>query len=116
MMTKKEEEKILLDLKALLKNRLIEGFKNKKGKSVDSVEYIEISNLMIDEDNDDRNKIIVTNVEALARVWVLFSPDAKSNDDIQLRNQKHIEFIYDNEIDNFKIDEKTAIFFDNTVY
>jgi hypothetical protein len=116
MLRKKEEEKILLDLKIVIKERLLTDFKNRKGRLVDSVESIQIHDIKIDEDNDNRDKIIILNIEAAARVFVIFNNDSKSSDNIALRNQKPIEFIYNKEIGNFEIDEKTAIFFDNTTH
>jgi hypothetical protein len=114
MIRKKDEEKILLDLKKIIKNLLESGFKNRKGRQIDSVEYVQIINIKIDENNDNRDIIVIQNVEAQARVWVLFNADSRSSDDILLRNQKSIIFSYDREIDNYKIHGEDVLFFDNT--
>jgi len=114
MLRKKDEEKIFTDLKILVKNKLKSGFVNRKGQYVDSVENVQLWSYEIDEGNEDRDTVIFLSVEAEARVFVIFSKDAKSSDDIRLKNEKPIIFNYKKELDNFEVDEETVRFYDCT--
>lgn len=115
-MRKKDIKKITEDLEQLIKVELLNNFKNRKGYVVDSVEFVNIMNFETDDENEDRDKIIVTIVYAESRVWVKFVEDSKSSDNITLRNNKPIEFIYKNETDEFEISTKDVIFFINSPY
>ncbi|UWY26583.1 hypothetical protein N4T20_12750 [Flavobacterium sp. TR2] len=115
-MREKELEKIAKDLKEIINKILINGFKNRQHRIVDSVEQIQIQNYEIVQDENDRDQIYVHNILVGARVFVVFSKDAKSSDNIVLKNQKPLSFTYKKEIDNYEIEEDTAIFFDATTF
>lgn len=111
-----DKERINENLKDAIKNSLLKNFKNRNGREIDSIEYINILKYEIDGENSNRNKLIIHNIFATARIWVKFVEDSTSSDNIQLRNSKPIEFIYDEEIQGFKIVDQEIIFFDNTTF
>ena len=116
MLRQKGQEKIVSDLINLVKNTLQEGYKNRKGQRVEKVEKINILEYKIDEENDDRDKVIITKVQSVARVIVRFGHDATTNDEISLRNDKVIEFVYNKEIDNFEIQNDSSEFYNNSAH
>lgn len=115
-MRKKDSEKIVNDLIEFIKGKLLDNYKNQKGRVIDSVQTLNILSFEIDEENEDRDKIIVTKVIAASRVWVKFVEDSKSSDNIQLRNNKFVEFVYDKETDEFKMLDSDVIFYIDSIY
>ncbi len=115
-MREKEQEKISKDLKEIINKILTNGFKNRQHRIVDTVEQVQIQNYEIVQDENDRDQIYVHNIIVGARVFVIFSEDAKSSDNIVLKNQKPLSFRYNKEIDNYEIVEDTVIFFDATTF
>jgi len=115
-MREKEQKKISTDLKEIINKILKNGFKNRQHRIVDTVEQVQIQNYEIVRDEDDRDQIYVNSIIAEARVFVIFSEDAKSSDNIILKNQNPLSFKYNKDIDNYEIVEETAIFFDATTF
>lgn len=113
-MRQKEKDKILQDLKEVVKKFLLNGFKNRMHRVVDTVEQIQILNYEIVQDENDRDEISIQNIRAGARVFVIFSEDGKSSDNILLKNRNPLRFRYNKEIDNYELDESSAEFFDAT--
>lgn len=115
-MRKKDSEKINQDLKETINRKLLDNFKSQNGRIIDSVEALNILKIEIDEENEDRDKIIVTKVIAAARVWTKFVEDSRSSDNLQLHNNKPIEFIYKKENDEFEIVENNVVFYLHPLY
>jgi flagellar biosynthesis regulator FlaF len=115
-MRKKDSEKIVNNLIQFIKEKLLDNFKNQNGRVIDSVETLNILDFEIDDENEDRDKIIVTKVIAAARVWVKFVEDSKSSDNIQLRNNKIVEFVYNKETDEFEMVANDVVFYINSLY
>ncbi|KVV16329.1 hypothetical protein [Flavobacterium sp. TAB 87] len=115
-MREKEQKKILTDLLEVINKILKSGFKNRQHRLVDTVEQVQIQNYEIVEDENDRDLIYVHNILVTTRVFVIFSEDAKSSDNIILKNQKPIPFRYNKDIDNYEIEEETVFFFDATTF
>ena len=111
-MRKKEQEKILNDLNDFTKKTLLRGFKNRKNKVVDTVEGIQVYNYEIIHDEDDRNHVLVSNIQIGARVFVVLDENAKSSDNILLKNGKPFSFRYNSDIDNYEVDVDTVNFYD----
>lgn len=114
MIRQKDREKIVSELTNIVKNILHEGYENRKGQTVEKLQNVKILEFKIDEENDDRDKIIITKVQAVARVIVGFGYGAMTNDNISLRNDKIIEFVYDKEIDSFRIQNDSSEFYNNS--
>lgn len=115
-MRKKDSAKIVNDLIEVIKGKLLDNYKNQNGRVIDSVETLNILSLEIDEENEDRDKIIVTKVIATARVWVKFIENSRSSDNIQLRNNKSVEFIYNKETDEFEMGANDVVFYLDSIY
>ncbi|KAF2081703.1 hypothetical protein [Flavobacterium sharifuzzamanii] len=115
-MRKKDSEKIVNDLREVIKGKLLDNYKNQNGRLIDSVETLNILAFEIDEENEDRDKIIVTKIIATARVWVKFVEDSRSSDNIQLRNNKSVEFIYNKEADEFEMVPNDVVFYLDSLY
>lgn len=116
IMRKKDSEKITEELRELIKGKLLDNFKSQNGRVIDSVETLNILNVEIDNENENRDKIIVTKVIAAARVWTKFIEESKSSDNLQLRNNKSIEFIYNKETDEFEIVENDVVIYLSPLY
>ncbi|MFY7814017.1 MAG: hypothetical protein ACOVRK_02385 [Chryseobacterium taeanense] len=113
-MRQKEKDKILQDLKEVVKKILLNGFKNRMHRVVATVEQIQILNYEIVPDEDDRDLVLVHHLQIGARVFVVFSEDGKSSDNILLKNRNPLRFRYNKEIDNYKLDEDSTEFYDAT--
>lgn len=113
-MRQKEKDKILQDLKEVVKRILLNGFKNRMQRVVANVEQIQILNCEIIPDEDDRDLVLIHHLQIGARVFVIFGEDAKSSDNILLKNRNLLRFRYDKEIDNYKLDESSIEFYDAT--
>lgn len=115
-MRKKDSEKIINDLREVIKGKLLDNYKNQNGRVIDSVETLNILGFEIDEENEDRDKIIVTKVIVATRVWVKFVENSRSSDNIQLRNNKPVEFVYNKETDEFEIVANDVVFYIDSLY
>lgn len=115
-MRKKDSEKIVEDLREVITGKLLDNFRSQNGRVIDSVETLSIISVETDEKNEDRDKIIVVKVIAAARVWTKFVENSKSSDNLQFRNNKPIEFIYNKETDEFEIVENDVVFYLNSLY
>ncbi|KVV16044.1 hypothetical protein [Flavobacterium sp. TAB 87] len=113
-MREKDQEKINSDLKKVVNDHLLNGFKNRQHRLVDTVKEVRILNSEIIQDENDRDHILVKNIQVGARVFVIFGDDAKSSDNILVKNQGPLSFRYNKEIDNFELEEATAKFYDAT--
>ncbi|WP_291274424.1 hypothetical protein [Flavobacterium sp.] len=115
-MRKKDSDKIVEDLRKVIKGKLLDNFKSQNGRVIDSVESLNIIGVETDNNNEDRDKIIVTKVIAASRVWTKFVEDSKSSDNLQLRNNKPIEFVYNKETDEFEIVKNDVVFYISPLY
>ena len=111
-MREKEQEKILRDLKELITEILLNDFKNRKQRTVKKVEQIQIINYEIVPDENDRDHLLINNILISARVYVLFTEDSTSSDDIILKNQKPLSFRFNKDVDNYEVDKDTIAFYD----
>jgi len=59
------------------------------------VEEVILYEMQIDEQKSDRDTIIISYINAGARVWVRFHADGKSNDSFYVRNDREFSFTYD---------------------
>lgn len=114
-LSKKDKENICQKLEKATRFKLLNGYKNKEGREVHSVEYVKIIN-NLDEEKSDGKKIVITDVYITSRVWVKYPNESTGNYDISFRNIKPIEFIFDEETDEFNIINQGEIFFDNTQF
>lgn len=92
---KKEIELLSNPISALIKEKLNDGFKNRQGRSIHSIEDISIMNIDIDEEKSSlKETVIVTKVIAFAKIWVKFE-DGRMNDNIQISLSKPVVLEYD---------------------
>jgi len=108
----KDKENILNDIKAIIKQILLKGFKNRMHRVVDTAEQIQLLNYEIVPDEDDRDLVLVHNLHVGARVFVIFGEDAKSSDNILLKSKAPLKFRYSKETDKYELEEDTAEFYD----
>lgn len=111
-MREKDKEKILNDIKVIVKQILLKGFKNRLHRVVDSVEQIQLLNYDIIPDEDNRDLVLVHHLQIGARVFVIFGHDSKSSDNILLKSKAPLQFIYNKETDKYELEEVTAEFYD----
>jgi len=108
----KENAEITESLKTLVKNKLPE---DKQGRELDSIEQINLVNWEIDSANSNRNKITVSSIRALPKIWLKNRYGGTTNNNLQLRNNKPIIFLYDDVSDTYKIsNEDEIILFDTS--
>lgn len=114
MMREKERKKILNDLNNIVQDKLKNNFKNRKHRLVVKIESVQIANYEVNLDENDRDKACVSNIQIHARVYVDIGFQASTSDNIVLKNQKPINFIYNKEIDNFELNDEAVEFYDAT--
>ncbi|MBV6880449.1 hypothetical protein NG800_014000 [Epilithonimonas ginsengisoli] len=115
-MRPKDKEKILIDLKNLIEKKLLADKKIGKGRPVNSVESVDIADFKINDDEEDRDKIIVTDVHAFVRIHLEFVENSFSSQNVQMRNNKEIEFKYNKEMDYYDLVENDVIFYNNASF
>lgn len=115
-MRPKDNEKILSDLKKLITKKLLSDKKIGRGRPINSIESVDIVDFIMDNDEEDRDKIIVKDVHAFVRIHVEFIENSFSSQNLQVRSNKEIEFIYDKETDNYEIVENDVTFFNNSLF
>jgi len=96
--TKKEEENIKQKIRDLIERKLLDGFTDKQERPVIKVDSINLINYDINEEESDRDKLIIQNIYSAPHIWV--SNDLSggmSNDNFEIRTQYPLEFIYDEE-------------------
>ena len=112
---KKDEDKILLEIRGLIERKLTNEFTDRRGRPVVEVESVNLVEWEIDEDKSNRDEIIVKTLYSQPRVWV--SNDdfgRKSNDNFQLKNTKPLKFVFNEEHEEYKIENEEEITFINT--
>lgn len=116
MIRPKDREKIISDLKELISNKLLSDTKIGNGRPIHSIESINIPEINIDSENNDRNKIIVNDVHAFVRLHIEFIENSFSSKDVQIKNNKQIEFEYNEETDTFEIIESNVVFYSTSLW
>ncbi|AQX11346.1 hypothetical protein BAX94_09525 [Elizabethkingia meningoseptica] len=117
MIRKKDLIKIEKELTILIKERLLTEFKNNKGKPVDQVDNIALLKTELDEENENRDKIIVASVYANARLFIRFmDDDSTSSENTQVKNNIPIEFSYNSDTDEFDIVINDVKFYENKLF
>ncbi|UZH54873.1 hypothetical protein JRG66_13000 [Salinimicrobium tongyeongense] len=112
---KKDEEKILLEIRGLIESKLTNGFTDRRGRPVVDVEAVNIIEWEIDEDKSNRDEFIVKTLYSQPRVWVSNDDSGgKSNENFQLKNTKPIKFVFNEEHQEYKIENEEEINFINT--
>lgn len=115
-MLEKDELKIKDELKKLVEEFLLTEFLDSKGKSVESVEYVNIIDIEYDKENENRKKIIVKHVIANARLFILFTDDSTSSLNTQFKNNKQIEFVINDSNDEFELVESDVKFIEQKLF
>lgn len=110
-LNKKDEEVLFTEIQNEIKKKLLNSFKNQQGKLVEELETVNVYELEIDEEKSDRDTILIPTIIAAARVWVRFHPDGKSNDSLNLRNDKVIVFKYDDDLKQYKFSNADEVNF-----
>ena len=98
-MLKTDQQKIENELTQFISNKLLTEFRDSKLRPIDRIEHIEILAFKFDDENQDRNKIIVKEFYAVVRVHILLDDGSTSSEDTQVKNDKPIEFIVNHELD-----------------
>ncbi|UUW07239.1 hypothetical protein NLG42_14115 [Flavobacterium plurextorum] len=94
--------KIESDLKDKIKSKLLEGFRNRKTLLVIKVDSVTIK-FDIDEGESNRDNIVISLVNADAKVWVDNNDNnSQGNDQIQLRINS-VRFSFNEEIKEFEL-------------
>lgn len=117
-MLEKDRKKINEELTKLIKHKLLNEFKDHKLKSVESVESINILDLIFDDKNQDRNKIIVNEFIAAIRVHILFNNDGSSTSSLNthVKNNIPIEFVVNSETDEVEITDSAVKLLEERLY
>lgn len=110
-LNKKDEEVLFIQIQHEIKKKLLNSFRNQQGKLVEDVETVNVYGLEIDEEQSDRDTILIPTINAAVRVWVRFHPDGKSNDSFNLRNDKVIIFKYDDDLKQYKFSNADEVNF-----
>ncbi|TZF99072.1 hypothetical protein FW781_03865 (plasmid) [Chryseobacterium panacisoli] len=115
-MLEKDEKKIQEELIKLIKEKLLKGFKDSKGKPVESIEYVQIINIEEDKENQNRNKIIIKQVIADARLLIQFIEGSTSSLNTQFKNNKSIEFLINQSTDEVDLVESDVTFIEYKIF
>ena len=109
-LSKKVEEDIHDDLREFITNKLLNEFTDRRERPVIEVEAVNIYNIEIDEENSDRDNIIINKVHSFPRVWIKIDNDgSKTNDNFQISNSKPISFKYDDGSKKYVIQNEDQI-------
>lgn len=101
----KELELLKKPILELIIKKLSDGFTNRKGDLVIKIENVSLLNLSIDEKNSElRECIVVSSTYAKARVWVKFSEDSESSDNLDLMTINKINLLFNNETKTYYVD------------
>lgn len=74
-------------------------------------------NIVLDEDNEERDKIIITEIYADTRLFIRFmDDDSISSENTQVKNNKPIEFLYNHDTDEYDIVISDVIFYENKLF
>ncbi|GEM_PF-1557237 len=107
---KKDEEKISRELREMINSKLLNDFKDRRGRPVIKVDSIKLVDKKIHEDNSDRDKIVFSTIQAICQVWVKNDESGgSSNDNFHLRNTNPIILVFDNDLKEYKIENKDQI-------
>lgn len=115
-MLEKDEKKIQDELIKLIKEKLLKEFKGPKGKPVESVEYVQIIDIEEDKENQNRNKIIIKQVIANARLLIKFIEGSTSSLNTQFKNNKSIEFLINQTTDEVEMIESDVKFIEYKLF
>lgn len=117
-LSKKQEEKIIESLQQMITSKLLNGFRNNRQKPVVIVDSIYIYEYKIDEENSDRDNIIIESITVRAHVWVSLNiEEGRSNDTLQLVNNKSIKFSFDEIQNDYRIvNDSEIILLDKTFF
>jgi len=115
-MLEKDKKRIQDELSKLIKDKLLTEYKDSKGKPVDSIEYVDIMDIEYDNTNQDRKKIIVKQVLANVRLFILFTEDSISSLNTQFKNNKPIEFMINDSTDNVELVESDVKFIEQKLF
>ena len=71
------------------------GFKNRQGRELHSIDSLNVVNIEIDEDKSSLKEVVYVNsILAYARIWVHFH-DGRASDNIQLSLSSEVVLEYD---------------------
>lgn len=117
-LVKKEEKKIFKPIEAFIKQRLNDGFENRKKQQVIKVDGLMMARLECDpEESEFKMDIYINRVDVVAQVWVDIGDDARSNNQLTLSISKQIKLTYDFDDKANKIaNEEELTLFDRTPY
>jgi len=103
-------------IKESLENLIINKFpEDRQGRELDTIEHINLVHWEVDSANSDRNNITIKSIIALPKIWLKNKFGGTTNDNPQLKNNKPIEFEYDEESEGYKIsNEEEIILFDTS--
>ncbi len=105
----KELELIQQPIIELIKKLLLNGFKNRQGRSLHSVDSLNLVDIEINEDKSSFKEVIYVNtVIAYSRIWVEFH-DSITNDNIELSLSKEVILEYNNENKEYKVTNEDDI-------
>ena len=114
----KELLQISVPIENLLKNFLLNGFKNRKNQPVVKVDRFRFMKIIVDEDlSEIKKNIIVKKVSFQVDVWVDFGEDARSNNTLNIFTNNDIILKYDFEVEKYIVEgAENVVLIDNTIY
>ena len=115
-MLEKDQKKIIEELTKLTKEKLLNEFKDSRLRPVDSVENVDILNMEYDNENQDRNKIIVKEFIANIRVHILIDEGSTSSLNTQVKNNKPIEFLVNYEEDTVELSDSDVTILEQKLF
>lgn len=94
----------------VIKEKLTIDFKNRNGKYVVKVENVSLLNLSIDEKSSElRECIVINSIYAIARVWVKFSEDGETSDNLNLMTHNKFSLLFNFETKSYYIDDSDKV-------
>jgi hypothetical protein len=96
----KENAQIKEELEKLIQKKLPE---DRQGRELDSIENINLVHWEVDPANSDRNKITISTLTALPKIWLKNNHGGTSNNNLHLKNNKPVIFEYNEESESYEI-------------
>jgi len=96
----KENQQIKEKLEELIQDKLPE---DRQGRELDSIENINLVNWEVDPAHSNRNKITISTLRALPKIWLKNNHGGTSNNNLQLKNNKPVIFEYNEKSESYEI-------------
>jgi len=100
----KENVLVCQPIQAFIQTQLSDGFMTNQDRAVTKTDRVNILSVQVDiEQSEMRETIVITRVDARAKVWIKMNEDATTNRELTLRISSRINLIFNPEQGEYQI-------------